>query len=127
MNEDLGKFEDALKHYISGGALRTKLLSYDLKQDEVLFAQIKNTAPKLKELSLRNTTEALSQTPIFILGMPRSGTSLVEQIISSHFKVHGAGELLFLERFGGKLSCGVQDISSDNLIDVRNSYLDELG
>ena len=40
MNEDLGEFEDALKHYISGGALRTKLLSYDQKQDEVLFAHI---------------------------------------------------------------------------------------
>ena len=31
--------------------------------------------------------------PIFIVGMPRSGTSLVEQIISSHHSVHGAGEL----------------------------------
>ena len=127
MNEDLGEFEDALKHYISGGALRTKLLSYDQKQDEVLFAHIKNTAPKLKDLSLRDTTDASSQTPIFILGMPRSGTTLVEQIISSHSKVHGAGELSFLERFGGKLSCGSQDIRSDNLIDVRDSYLGELG
>ena len=33
---------------------------------------------------------------IFIIGMPRSGTSLVEQILSSHSKVHGAGELRFL-------------------------------
>ena len=34
---------------------------------------------------------------IFIVGMPRSGTSLVEQILSSHSKVYGCGELMFLE------------------------------
>ena len=36
-----------------------------------------------------------SSVPVFIVGMPRSGTSLVEQIIASHSEVHGAGELTF--------------------------------
>ena len=38
-------------------------------------------------------------SPIFIVGMPRSGTTLVEQIISSHSQVTGAGELSFVEQF----------------------------
>ena len=38
------------------------------------------------------------KNPIFILGMPRSSTSLVEQIISSHSDVFGCGELTFIER-----------------------------
>ena len=52
--------------------------------------------------------------PVFIVGMPRSGTSLVEQIISSHSKVTGAGELLFINEFGGKLAQGISTISKSS-------------
>ena len=126
MNSDFGELKQAFEHYVAGGALRKKILSYDLEQDELFFAQIKNTAPKLKELSLNEPFEVALQTPIFILGMPRSGTTLVEQIVSSHSQVHGAGELPFLERFGGKLSLGAREINFDNLIKVRTAYLTEL-
>ena len=101
MNEDLGDIASAYENYVAGGKLRQKLLSYDFEQDELIFDQIKATAPKFKELTFKQPVEAATNTPIFILGMPRSGTTLVEQIISSHSQVHGAGELLFLDRFGG--------------------------
>ena len=39
----------------------------------------------------------LTKIILFIVGMPRSGTSLVEQILSSHSQVYGAGELSYLE------------------------------
>ena len=42
-------------------------------------------------------------TPLFIVGMPRSGTSLVEQIISAHSDVFGAGELTLFSRFNRQL------------------------
>ena len=58
--------------------------------------------------------------------MPRSGTTLVEQIVSSHSQVCGAGELSFLDRFGGKLCLGDEVISSKNLLEVRKAYLNEL-
>jgi tetratricopeptide (TPR) repeat protein len=45
-----------------------------------------------------------TKLPIFIVGMPRSGTTLVEQILASHPRVHGAGEVLQLERSGSVLS-----------------------
>jgi tetratricopeptide (TPR) repeat protein len=44
-----------------------------------------------------------TELPVFILGMPRSGTSLVEQILASHSRVHGAGELLEAPAFGKEL------------------------
>ena len=47
--------------------------------------------------------------PIFIVGMPRSGTTLVEQIISSHSKVTGAGELNFAAQFGASIARGLSD------------------
>ena len=126
MNEDLGDIASAYENYVAGGKLRKKLLSYDLKQDEVRFDQIKSTAPGLKELACSEPSKAATNTPIFILGMPRSGTTLVEQIISSHSKVHGAGELLFWSRFGDSLSRSNQVITSENVIQLRNAYLNEL-
>ena len=126
MNEDLDDLGAAYNHYVAGGKLKQKLLSYDFKRDELKFNQVKNTAPKFKELVLDKLVEATTNTPIFILGMPRSGTTLVEQIISSHSQVHGAGEIPLLDRFGGTLSFGNQIVNSDNVIQIRNAYLTEL-
>ena len=126
MSEDVGDLDIAYDHYVAGGKLRKKLLSYDFKQDELIFDQTKNTAPKYKGFSLDTPIETTTNTPVFILGMPRSGTTLVEQIISSHSQVHGAGELPFLDRFGGALSLGNQIISSENVLQMRNAYLHEL-
>ena len=53
MTEDLGDLNTAYDNYVAGGKLRQKLLSYDYKQDELRFEQIKNTAPKLKEFRLQ--------------------------------------------------------------------------
>ena len=95
MSEDSGKLDVAFENYVAGGKLRQKLLAYDFKQDQLAFHRIKENALKLKDTLLNKPIEAAAHTPIFILGMPRSGTTLVEQIISSHSQVHGAGELSF--------------------------------
>ena len=76
---------------------------------------------------LGKSVEAASHKPIFILGMPRSGTTIVEQIISSHSQVHGAGELLILHRLAVPLDLGEQPINSDNILKLRKAYLNELG
>ena len=126
MSEDLGDLDAAYDNYVSGGKLRQKLLSYDLKQDELTFQKIKNTAPNLKKFAFSKPFDSAINTPIFILGMPRSGTTLVEQIVSSHSQVYGAGELTFLNRFSGSLSLGNQVVNSDNVLQIRNAYLTEL-
>ena len=127
MNEDLGRLDVAFENYGAGGRLRQKILAYDPGQDELVFHQIKTTAPKIKNTLLDKPMEATPHTPIFILGMPRSGTTLVEQIISSHSQVHGAGELSFLGHVAELLSNGNQVITSDSILQVRKAYLNELG
>jgi hypothetical protein len=126
MNEDLGDLDAAYHNYVVGGKLRQKLLSYSFKQDELKFGRIKTTEPKLKDFAFDKPIEAATNIPIFILGMPRSGTTLIEQIISSHSRVHGAGELPFLNRFGGTLSDGNQTVNSESVLQIRNAYLNEL-
>ena len=58
--------------------------------------------------------------------MPRSGTSLVEQIISCHSKVQGAGELPFMRLYGGKLNSGNLAVTQRNILGVREAYLREI-
>jgi hypothetical protein len=95
---DLGNKELCINHVIRGNAIRRKELAYDISRDEQLFASIKNFFDFEISNKPQNFASSLSSKPIFILGMPRSGTTLVEQIISSNSKVFGAGELEFLNQ-----------------------------
>ena len=63
--------------------------------------------------------------PIFIVGMPRSGTTLVEQIVSSH-SLTGAGELPFIDQFGRLLNEGLSEINKVGLLEFRENYLRKL-
>jgi hypothetical protein len=69
-----------------------------------------------------------SERPVFIVGMPRSGTSLTEQILSSHPAVFGAGELRFWQTaFSAYEAAELQDRSGSHLIpSMARSYLDRL-
>ena len=58
--------------------------------------------------------------------MPRSGTTLVEQIVSSHSQVNGGGELLFAKSLGEDLACGRASINGAALLAFRNGYLSAL-
>ena len=125
-NEDLQDFEKSFLHYLKGNKLRREILNYDFKNDITLFDQIKNNSKLIFEHSLNFNDVKVSLIPIFIVGMPRSGTTLVEQIISSHSKVTGAGELLFIDQFGGNLAKGISKITKSSLLDFRKKYLDKL-
>ena len=125
ISEDLSNLEVAFDNYVAGGKLRKKLLSYDIKYDQQNFKKIKDTSKKIEILS-KKPIESLSQTPIFILGMPRSGTTLIEQIISSHSQVHGAGELTLMDHFGGSIARGDQVADLDSVFKFRRAYLEEL-
>jgi tetratricopeptide (TPR) repeat protein len=126
MQEDLGNLSAAYASYVAGGGLRQKLLKYEFVQDEHLFGRIKRTAPKFKDVALNVASEPIKHTPIFILGMPRSGTTLVEQIVSSHTEVTGAGELSYVSQSGTKLVAGITAPTLETVSAFRERYLTEL-
>jgi tetratricopeptide (TPR) repeat protein len=88
--EDCADYPAAFEHYTRGKTAAGAGRGYDIAQDEALFAAIAATFP----VPQAATTGCLSDEPIFVIGMPRSGTTLVERIISSHPDVHSAGELM---------------------------------
>ena len=124
--EDLEDFEQAFTHYSEGNALRKKLLNYDIGQDVELFTQLQSSFPKIEKNTLDIGNRAHQTTPIFIVGMPRSGTTLVEQIISSHSNVTGAGELSFAAQYGGSVARGAAKINTDSIHKFREQYLSKL-
>ena len=124
--EDLGDFEQAFAHYCEGNELRKKVLNYDINQDVELFRKIKSNYPQIVQKSLKPDKLTNNSMPIFIVGMPRSGTTLVEQIISSHSQVTGAGELNFASQFGAAIATGITEKNNESLLDFRSKYLDKL-
>ena len=104
MYEDIGEFDQAYVHLSEGNALRKKLLNYSIDQDENLFIKLKDVMPILFQNSLKLEDKSDKPKPIFILGMPRSGTTLVEQIITSHSNVAGGDELSYVSHYGFHLA-----------------------
>lgn len=89
---DLKEHTQSIQHLIAGGALKRKEVPYDEPTMMALFERIKTVFTR--DLVRRNGGLGdPSSLPVLIVGMPRSGTTLVEQILSSHPKVFGAGEL----------------------------------
>ena len=124
--EDLEDFEQAYTHYVEGNALRKKLLQYDINVDVGLFSKLKANYPQIAPSSLTSDIVSNNLMPIFIVGMPRSGTTLVEQIISSHSQVTGAGELNFVAQLGATTATGVNRANYESLLDFRNKYLNKM-
>jgi tetratricopeptide (TPR) repeat protein len=92
VESDRKNHKGAFIHWAKGSRLRRKAFEYAVVDSRSTFSAIKdNFDSPLLEHRLRQPVDGLE--PIFIVGMPRSGTSLTEQIIASHPKVKGLGEL----------------------------------
>jgi tetratricopeptide (TPR) repeat protein len=131
VSEGLDNQDEFLGYLHEGNRLRKKELNYSIDTAHKLFSIIyENFAllPSSNNKSLQNITP--TTRPIFILGMPRSGTSLVEQIISSHEEVFGAGELnTLITPMLEKMLSNEKDkniFSDKDLFSMRKKYLDSL-
>lgn len=90
--EDVNELDTAFRHYEMAGVKKRKLDPMDESAGMKLFELLPQVVNmQTKALAPQQGSE--SEVPVFILGMPRSGTSLMEQILSSHPDVFGAGEL----------------------------------
>ncbi len=90
--EDIKDYENAFFHYNKGNSIKKKITNYNVQEDIKKFEKIKNVFKNYKNLKIKENKRKI----IFILGMPRSGTSLAEQVLSSHNNVFGGGELPFI-------------------------------
>jgi hypothetical protein len=126
-------FDDAWHHYTQGNAARRRTVKYDPVE-----TQSQNDAcirVFTRDLIRRLTSAANSAvTPIFIVGMPRAGSTLIEQMLASHSLVDGCGELPYVmmlsTMLGGRKSGDsgypeiLADMQPENLQELGNDYLE---
>lgn len=133
MHDADGNYDQAFKDYQSAN----ELLNYKYNNEEYSgkVSQIISTFSSDNKTKLPKT-HTDTDRPIFIIGMPRSGTSLIEQILASHSDVYGAGELLEMNRLAASLPklLGTDEIypdcvrlMTDETVDLlARQYLDYL-
>ncbi len=133
--DDLGMFEEAFQHYQKANELERSKHTYHSEESSDSITKIIQTFDAVF-FKHSNSWGNDSQAPIFIVGMPRSGTSLVEQIIASHPKVFGAGELDFFFKLERTLASEgrpvtypeyMQWFDREVAFSVANAYLDSIG
>ena len=131
--EDFNNFDRSYFYLKKGNDLKNKVSSFDVDINNKLVKDLVNFFETYQLSNEKKiTTNKKNKDIIFILGLPRSGTSLVEQIISSHPEVYGAGELDFLESliknnfyFDNKLE--LENLSNDILSMVSEKYHNLIG
>ena len=148
VHEDLNDKDQFFKFLHEGNRLRKKDLNYSIDtvyQNHAVIRKIFSTPPSIKTPKL---FQECNKQPIFIVGMPRSGSSLVEQILASHKSVYGGGEMQVLRKIlnpvlrdylnqdkavastsiGGKKIqiTAAENISESVFLSIREKYLDTM-
>jgi tetratricopeptide (TPR) repeat protein len=127
-SEARGNFDEAWREYCLGNSLKREHINYDPVQTEVTHdAIIKQFTGEFLD---RGRPDTVSQhTPIFILGMPRSGSTLIEQVLASHSMVEGTGELPYVvmlsSSLGGQRSDGLR--YPEVISELTEEQLESLG
>ena len=110
--EDLGQYEESFSYLKRGSDQRRKLMRYEVKRDLETIEAIRRTFSKeVFETAKEGSSNA---EPIFVLGMPRTGTTLVERILASHTDIFAAGEL---NNFAAQLMVMMRTHNADKRVD----------
>ena len=97
--EDLEQWDEAFRYFKLAGDAATSVSNYDVAEDVSLIDCVIETCTRrwLDDAPAINTAADTGHTPIFIVGLPRTGTTLTERILSSHSQVESIGETQFLQ------------------------------
>jgi tetratricopeptide (TPR) repeat protein len=124
--ESVGQHARAFDHALQANKLYRSIIEYD---EAAVFARTKQLTEILTADVIAANSEFgnLSNSPIFIIGMPRSGSSLIEQILAAHPQVLGLGERPLFDhtmyKFGLFNPQTLNDISGDQLVALGTDYL----
>ncbi len=131
--EDIKRYDAAFEHFANGAAIKRSIIDFDADQiEETADDLISVFTPELIE-RLRQSSADSSQ-PIFVVGMPRSGTTLTESILASHPDVFGAGELSYMHKLfadqlrGGNKKTGslIAGLSDQELSQRAQRYVQQI-
>ena len=99
---DVQKYKESFDAYEKANMLHRQTFPYDVDDNKKHVLRIMKS---FDQGFVNNSTQGCQdETPIFILGMPRSGSTLIEQILDSHSHIHGAGELQYLSDIIGEVT-----------------------
>lgn len=119
--EDLGRWEEAFAYYKKGGDAVCSVAKHDVNQDIALIDKvIANCTSEWIEQPVPSYQG--SKQPLFVVGLPRTGTTLCERIISNHSQVETLGETLFFQMVL-KQHSGVQD-NQDMTLEMLDRLVD---
>ena len=134
MFEKISKYEKSIHYYNLGNDLKRKYSDYSIDYDKKRFDAIKKTIDKFGT-NKKKCIGHKSSRPIFIVGMPRSGTTFIELIISSHSKIFGGGEFFFFtDNFQKKQNLEnkknflkiINDLTEKDFSDIGKIYVDQI-
>ncbi|MCB2102141.1 MAG: sulfotransferase, partial [Rhodobacterales bacterium] len=108
--DDLGRYDEAFHHFHMGNLLDERPPQYVPEHLERLVNGLIRVFTK-DVFATREGFGSDSELPVFILGMPRSGTTLVEQTLASHPRIHGAGELGHMNQLSLSLRRAYRDLA----------------
>ena len=124
--EDLKEYENSFLYLKKANFLKKKEYNYKIKDEELLIDSIKES---FKDFNFKDGKKNFDKRrAIFICGMPRSGTTLVEQIIASHNDVFGAGELIYIQKTINKRLIFEKKLSKEKLnneIELSSNIINE--
>ena len=101
--DGLADYKCAAEHYELANNLNASRVAYDSKRLEALVSQLTEVFSATGLIAAKQQSDI---RPVFVLGMPRSGTSLIGQILNAHNDIHNAGELAYFHQ----LSAGITDL-----------------
>lgn len=100
LHHRLGNYDKAFEHLFVGKSTKRMSLDYEVENDVALFAKVKQLSDQFPKPQTQGFVDEsyvdespIDESPIFIIGMPRSGTTVVERILSQHSEVASAGEI----------------------------------
>ena len=129
-----GLYDEAFEYFQAGHGIKRKSVHFNLAEQVRFIKSIMEVFSE--ELMARNMSAGPDDNrPVFIFGMPRSGTTLAEQILASHPQVLGAGELSYVEEVvkqvikitGKPFLASFGSLAAKQIYDLGGHYLNRLG